>query len=103
MVITFYLWRRNRPIYFLIIPMIFMLIMPMWAMIAQLFYGSGGVPGWVASENPNWMLITIALATIALEIWMIVEAVKMFPRAKGVLESGLIEPAPTSNPTAAKM
>ena len=96
LVITFYLWRRSRPVYFLIIPTIFMLIMPLWAMIAQLFYGSGGVPGWLGAEKPNWVLIFIALGTIALEIWMIVEAVRMFPRAKGILESGLIEPIPAT-------
>jgi carbon starvation protein len=76
--------------------MIFMLIMPLWAMITQLFYGSGGVPAWIGSENPNWILISIALGTVALEIWMIVEAVRMFPRAKGVIESGLAEPAPVA-------
>jgi carbon starvation protein len=96
LVIAFYLWRRNRPVYFIILPMIFMLIMPLWAMITQLFYGSGGVPSWIGSENPNWILIGIALGTIALEIWMIVEAIRMFPRARGVLESGLAEPAPVA-------
>ncbi len=102
MVITFYLWRRNRPVYFLIIPAIFMLIMPLWAMVAQLFYGSGGVPSWFGAEKPNWILISIALATIALEVWMIIEAVLMFPRAKGVLESGLVEPIPVPVSTDAR-
>ncbi|MEC8927694.1 MAG: carbon starvation protein A, partial [Verrucomicrobiota bacterium] len=37
LVITFYLWRRGRAIWFLAIPMVFMLIMPMWAMLHQLF------------------------------------------------------------------
>jgi carbon starvation protein len=102
MVITFYLWRRNRPVYFLIIPMIFMLIMPLWAMIAQLFYGSGGMPSWIGIEKPNWILIFIALGTIALEVWMIVEAALMFPRAKGVLETGVLEPIPATVSSTAK-
>ena len=31
------------------------------------------------------------LATIALEIWMLVEAFRLFPKAKGVLEADLAE------------
>ncbi|MFN7141847.1 MAG: carbon starvation CstA family protein, partial [Limisphaerales bacterium] len=89
LVITFYLWRRNRPVWFLIIPMILMLIMPFWAMTSQLFFGSGDSPSWVSQKN--WPLVTIALGTILLEIWMIVEAVNMFPRAKGVLEANAAE------------
>jgi carbon starvation protein len=88
LVVTFYLWRRQRPVWFLVLPMIFMLIMPMWAMVLQLFIGSGA-PGWIHSGN--WVLITIALATIFLEVWMIVEALRLFPRARGVIEKELAE------------
>jgi carbon starvation protein len=88
LVITFYLWRRGRPIWFLLVPMVFMLIMPMWAMVVQLFIGSGATPGWIWSGN--WALTTIALSTIVLEIWMIMEAFRLFPRAKGVLEEEII-------------
>lgn len=86
LVVTFYLWRRNVPVWFLVIPMVFMLIMPMWAMSYNLFIN----PGWLG-ENPNYLLGTIGLATIALEIWMIVEALNAFPAAKGVLEANAID------------
>ena len=33
LVIGFYLWRRNKPVWFLALPMLFMLIMPAWAWI----------------------------------------------------------------------
>ena len=32
MVTAFYLWRRNKPIWFLVPPMILMVIMPAWAL-----------------------------------------------------------------------
>ncbi len=87
LVITFYLWRRGRAIWFLAIPMVFMLIMPMWAMIYQLFVA----PGWLKAGQTDYLLGGIGLATIALEIWMIVEAVKLFPKAKGVLEENALD------------
>jgi carbon starvation protein len=88
-VVAFFLWRRKRPIWFLIVPMLFMLVMPMWAMLVQLFVGSGGAAPWIRSGNG--MLITIALSTILLEIWMIYEAVRMFPRVKGILEENALD------------
>ena len=87
LVITFYLWRRGRAVWFLVIPMIFMLIMPIWAMTYQLFFA----PGWLIAEKPNMLLGGIGLATIALEIWMIVEAIKLFPKAKGLLEENALD------------
>jgi len=97
MVITFYLWRRGRAIWFLVIPMVFMLIMPMWAMIHQLWFN----PGWLLSvkegfpqHEPSYLLGGIGLATIALEIWMIIEAVKLFPRVKGVIEKNALDRQP---------
>ena len=79
--------------WFLVIPMIFMLVMPMWAMCHQLFVA----PGWlVEGEKTDYLLGGIGLATIALEIWMIFEAFQLFPKAKGVLEQGAIEPQTVS-------
>ncbi len=104
LVITFYLWRRGRAIWFLAIPMIFMLIMPVWAMTYQLWEA----PGWLLTaregfpdHKPNYLLGGIGLATIALEIWMIVEAVKIFPKAKGVLEENALDQQPESAPAKA--
>ena len=86
LVITFYLWRRGRAIWFLAIPTVFMLIMPAWAMGYKLFHQKSG---WLMGEKPDYLLGGIGLATIALEIWMIIEAVKIFPKAKGVLEESI--------------
>lgn len=90
LVITFYLWRRQTPIWFLVPPMIFMLIMPMWAMIWQVFVGDAGNPSWLGQGN--WLLVGIALFTVVLEVWMIVEAINLFPRARGVIERDAVQP-----------
>ncbi|MBT6486353.1 MAG: carbon starvation protein A [Planctomycetaceae bacterium] len=80
LVITFWLWRRSKPIWFVALPMLFMLVMPAWAMIAQ-------IPKWV--EKEQFLLVGIATAALLLEAWMIVEALLAWPKAKGVLEEAL--------------
>ena len=89
--------RRGRAVWFLVIPAVFMLIMPMWAMIHQLFVA----PGWLVSGQPDYLLGGIGLVTIALEIWMIVEAVRLFPKVKGVVEENALDQRPDSAPAKA--
>jgi carbon starvation protein len=91
LVITFWLWRRKRPIWFLLLPMLFMLVMPAWALLYQL-------SGWLSAAKPNWSLIVVACITLALEAWMLVEAVLLWPKAKGVLEEAM-PPLPSSPET----
>ena len=97
MVITFYLWRRGRAIWFLAVPMFFMLVMPMWAMMHQLFIS----PGWLKAGQVDYLLGGIGLATIILEIWIIVEAFKLFPAAKGVLEENALDQPAEGDPVKA--
>ena len=42
MVTVFYLWRRNKPIWFVVIPMVIMIIMPAWTLCWQLFNSETG-------------------------------------------------------------
>ena len=90
LVITFYLWRRGIAVWFVVLPMIFMLIIPMWAMIWQVFIGGADTPSWLSQGK--WLLVGIAVATLVLEVWMIIEAIKLFPRAKGIIEANAIVP-----------
>jgi carbon starvation protein len=84
LVIAFWLWRRNKPVWFIGLPLVFMLIMPAWAMLIQ-------IPDWWNApqhgEPRNWPLLIIAGLTLLLEAWMIVEAVRLFPRVRGVAEA----------------
>ena len=86
MVIVFYLWRRNKPIWFAAIPMAIMLIMPAWALTWQLFNSE---TGWLGSENQNYLLGSIGVGTLCLQVWMIVEGLLLLPRSRGVLEEAL--------------
>lgn len=89
LVVSFFLWRRGIPVWFIIIPMIFMLIVPAWAMLSDL-------PKWLAAENPNWVVIVIGISTLILEAWMLIEAIILWPRVKGVLET--MAPASAGTP-----
>ncbi|MEM1213401.1 MAG: carbon starvation protein A [Planctomycetota bacterium] len=71
LVIAFYLLRRRKPIWFIVPPLLFMLVMPAWALLIQLNQ-------WFASDQPNHVLIAIATATLALEAWMIGEAARLY-------------------------
>ena len=83
LVVAFWMWRRRLPVWFVVPPTIFMLLMPAWAMGLQLFDAESG---WLRANAPNWPLIFIAIATLVLEVWMIVEAFLAWPKARGVLE-----------------
>jgi carbon starvation protein len=81
MVTFFYLWRRGRPVWFIAPPMLLMLLLPAWALGWQMF---NPISGWWFQEN--YLLFSIGAATLALQIWMIAEALIMIPKAKGVME-----------------
>ena len=90
MVIAFYLWRRDKPIWFVVLPMIVMIIMPAWALLWQLFSteivpGTEAPVGWFWSFKDKWLLASIALITLSLQIWMVIEALMIWPKAKGCL------------------
>lgn len=96
LVIIFWMWRRNLPVWFVAIPMVFMLALPGIAMFLQIFVGESS---FVAAKS--WHLTAIGLATIALQVWMIAEALIAWPKAKGVIEEQL-EPLPAEDGVAAQ-
>lgn len=80
LVIFFYLWRHGKPVWFIVPPAILMLVVPMWAMFLQIFVGSDDGQSWLA--RGNWTLVGIGCITIALEVWMVVEAVATLTRVR---------------------
>ncbi len=82
LVIAFFLWRSQRPTWFLIPPAVLMLVVPPWAMAAQIFAGTGADEAWVSQER--WLLVGIGLTTLALEGWMLVEAAMLWPRLRSL-------------------
>ncbi len=103
MVIVFYLWRRNKPIWFAFIPMIIMLIMPAWALIWQLFHTNPdpALGGWfwplwsMLSGEQAWawqnthLLFGVGIMVMALQVWMIVEGFLLLPKVRGIEEEAL--------------
>ena len=90
LVITFWLLRRGLPVWFVLLPTVFMLVMPCWAMLHQLFIQGVGEEGsWLAADVANPALIFIGLGTITLELWMIVEALIAWPKARTLLSREL--------------
>jgi len=73
MVVSFYLLRRGLPTWFAAVPMVFMLAMPAWALLIDL-------RRWMAGGNG--LLVGIAVAMLALEAWMVVEAIRLWPLAR---------------------
>ncbi|MDA7950022.1 MAG: hypothetical protein MPJ24_00910, partial [Pirellulaceae bacterium] len=79
LVIVFYLLRRKKPLWFAVIPMILMMIMPAWAMIHSLYYTWG--------PSGNLVHICIAIGILLLQFWMIFEGALAWPKARRLLET----------------
>lgn len=80
LVVAFYLSRHGRPIWFLLLPLVLMVVFPASAMFIQIrgFYAEG-----------NWLLFALGLFVEALQAWMLLEGALMWKRAKGVLPEPL--------------
>ena len=94
MVTVFYLYRRNKPFWFALVPMIAMIVMPIWALGWQLFNSD---TGWW--PHGNYLLASIGGATLLLQFWMVFEAIVAWPQAKGVLEE-MLPPLPSGKKNA---
>ncbi len=79
-VIAFYLRAVRKPLFFLVVPGAFMLIMPLWAMLLQVFRGTETNSSWIAAAN--WPLVVLGLTAVFLEVWLVIEAVRLW-RAGG--------------------
>jgi carbon starvation protein len=77
LVITFWLRRRGLPYFLALIPGILMLILPAIAMSLNLRD---------FANNNSWLLFGFGFTTVIIEIWMIVEAISVWKKSKGILE-----------------
>ena len=85
LVILFWMRRRKISLWFILIPAIFMLLLPGMAMSIELFKDGG----WI--DKKNYLLVTFGIATLTLELWMIIEAIIAWPKVIGLLEEPLPE------------
>ncbi len=93
MVTVFYLWRRNKPVWFIAAPMVVLLVLPAWAMLWKMFNTQSG---WYVKEN--YLLLGIGAAVVVLQVWMVLEGLLVWRRAKGVLEEALPPLPPVAAP-----
>jgi len=84
LVTFFYLWRRNKPIWFIAGPTALMLILPIWGLTYQMFHPDFG---WLC--NGKYLLLTIGLIVLAVQAWIVIEGVGIWRAARGVLEENL--------------
>ena len=78
LVTAFYLWRRNKPVWFVALPMIFMIFLPGWALVWQLFNSE---TGWWLKED-KFLVAFIGTVTLVLQIWMVIEALICGPKQR---------------------
>ncbi len=66
MVVIFYLRWINKPIFFVVIPLIMMLVLPAWALLLQIrqFW-----------DQQNYLLVGFSIFIQLLQVWMVIEAV----------------------------
>ena len=75
LVVTFYLLRLGKPVAYVLLPAILMIVIPGWAMISQ-------IGGWL--QEGKWLLFGFGVAVELLQIWLVLEAALMWKRARGV-------------------
>ena len=85
MVLVFFLARRGKPFLFALIPAVMMSIVPAYALCWNMFHTGG----WLNSEKPDYLLSGFGVVIFALQAWMIIECLILFPKVKGILEEAL--------------
>jgi carbon starvation protein len=109
---TVWLYRRAKPVWFTLLPMLFMVVLTGWAMTIKLgdWYGwaaEAGLKGVVHGKSgAAWaMLAAIGTLIMVLEVWMLIESVLVWLRLRRLppdqrldKPSRTIEPAAQSAP-----
>lgn len=85
LVILFWMRRNQLPTWLIILPTLFMLVIPAWAMIHQIFFQAiGAQTSWI--EQQRWLLVALGAITIILEIWMITEAILSWNKSRPITQ-----------------
>lgn len=92
MVVVFHLWRRNKPVWFIAIPMVMMLLIPGWAMLTDMLKPE---TGYLAKKQ--YLLVAIGCGILALQVWMIIEGLIIWRKARGVIEEGYVPLRPRTS------
>ncbi|MFG0257816.1 MAG: carbon starvation CstA family protein [Phycisphaerales bacterium JB043] len=86
LVIGAWLIATKKPVWFIVLPAILMLVLPGWALVMQAFLGGENLESWWSAGN--WVLIVVSALTLVLEAWLLVEVVARMTRGKKTSASG---------------
>jgi len=78
MVVSFWLLHRGLPKFFAVLPMIFMIVMPFWAL-------SLDIERWRAGGS--WLLMLLGLVLLGITAWMSVEGLLLWRRIRSLSEN----------------
>jgi len=76
MLISLWLYRLGRNPLPTLIPMVFLLVMTVWAMSKQVFLTWSGASG----DEPQWLLFILGAAILVFALWILLEAIRLFGR-----------------------
>lgn len=78
LVVTVYLLRLKKPSLFTLLPMLFLIVMTTWALVYKIIEFAG-----LREDRPaDILLFIIAVAILLLEVWMVVEAIRVVSQRK---------------------
>jgi carbon starvation protein len=85
LVIIFYLRSIRKPVFFIVIPLLMMLIIPAWALIYQMieFYA-----------EKNYLLVGFGCFILLLQVWMVIEALVAWKNPPNAADMPADRPAP---------
>lgn len=71
--LSLYFWRKNKPVWPLTVPMVFLFVITLTSLLAKTmeFWG-----------QKNWLLVVISTLLTTLVLWMLVEAASVLARAR---------------------
>lgn len=95
LVLIFYLARRGKSVMFAVIPAVMMTSLPVIGLGWQIF----GEGQWL--DSGRHLLVGFGVLILALQAWMVIEAIVLYPKVRGVLEESLPPLPQTSAESAA--
>lgn len=98
LVTLFYLWRRGKPIWFIAPAAVLMLVLPAWGLLVEMFRPEFG---WLALGQ--YHLLAIGAVVLCVQAWIVIEGVRAWRAARGVLEQALPPLPPPAVHTAGSM
>lgn len=79
MLMSIWLKRNGRPVVYTLVPMIFLMVMTLWAMGEQVIFEWSGY----GEGDPNMLLFSLGAIILGFACWILIEAASIFLKAQG--------------------